>query len=543
MSHLNTSNSQQLVYDNTLLRLTVLGGLRMDGLDRMRVTLKLELPDSPRPPLRHNLDLYNDTQLEKLIRKTAERLEVGTSLVSASLSELTGQLEQYRLEQLSKEQQQQHQRPQLTPQEQEQALAFLGADNLLQRTNDMIGLSGVVGEETNRLLMYLIFTSRKRDQPLHVMSLGSSGTGKTHLQERVGRLMPEEDRIEITTLSENAFYYFGQRELRHRLILIEDLDGAEGVLYPMRELMSKKRISKTIAQKSSKGQTKTIQLVVEGPVSVSGCTTKESIYEDNANRSFLLYLDESPEQDERIMQYQRAMSAGKVDTVAEQQAATLLSNCQRMLKPVGVRNPYAEWLKIPQEVFKPRRSNAHYLAFIEAVTFYHQYQRAECVCPDTGQVYISTTLDDIASANVLIKDILLRKSDELSGACRNYLERLKKWVQTENKPAFTNAQARMALRENHSNQKRYMLQLQQTGMIQRLRGDKKHGYYYQITSMEEYEKLRAGITGMLDHILNQAHTAVHGSPVVHPVTEPLKPAPHQGKPRKFRSSVTKPEQG
>jgi len=29
-------------------------------------------------PLNHNLDLYNDVQVEKLIRKAAEHLEVGT---------------------------------------------------------------------------------------------------------------------------------------------------------------------------------------------------------------------------------------------------------------------------------------------------------------------------------------------------------------------------------------------------------------------------------------------------------------------------------
>ena len=50
--------------------------------------------------------------------------------------------------------------------------------------------------------------------PLHIVSLGASGTGKTHLQEKVGELIPEEDKLEITSLSENAFYYFGQRELK-----------------------------------------------------------------------------------------------------------------------------------------------------------------------------------------------------------------------------------------------------------------------------------------------------------------------------------------
>lgn len=101
------------------------------------------------------------------------------------------------------------------------------------KTNELIGLSGVIGEEVNRLLMYLIFTSRKREQSLHIIRLGSSPPrriGKTYLQEKVGELIPTEDKLEITVLSENALYYFGQHELQHKLILIEDLDGAGTVL-------------------------------------------------------------------------------------------------------------------------------------------------------------------------------------------------------------------------------------------------------------------------------------------------------------------------
>lgn len=50
----------------------------------------------------------------------------------------------------------------------EQTIQFLEQKDLLQRVNEMIGKSGVIGEETNSLLMYLIFTSRKREHPLSV---------------------------------------------------------------------------------------------------------------------------------------------------------------------------------------------------------------------------------------------------------------------------------------------------------------------------------------------------------------------------------------
>jgi hypothetical protein len=512
---INFDTPESLVYENQQLRLTVLGGVKLDGLDRLRVTLKIELPKSTTPPVRHNLDLYNDTQLEKLVRKTAERLEIGTSVIAASIAELTEQLEAWRMEQIKNIQPEMPQRPVLSDEEHVAAECFLREPNLMERTNEQIGQSGILGEEVNRLIMYLIFTSRKRPHPLHVVSLGASGTGKTHLQEKVGELIPEEDKIEITTLSENAFYYFGQRELKHKLILIEDLDGAEDVLYPLRELQSKKKISKTVAHKNNKGETRSVHLVVEGPVSVAGCTTREQLYEDNANRSFLLYLDESKEQDARVMAYQRSLSAGRVDQQAQEKAAQLLRNCQRLLEPVRVVNPYAELLHIPVEVLKPRRTNNHYLQFIEAVTFYHQKQRTECADPASGEVYIETTIEDIEHANALLKHVLLHKSDQLTGACRTHFEKLKLFLIGEGSKQFHNQQISKLFRIPITTVKRYHLELTLGGYLkaQKLKGSK--AYTYEIADYHEYQQLQDRVKTVLDEALTAVKEQLsEQSPVV-----------------------------
>jgi len=517
----NITNPESLIYQNEILQLTVLGGIKLDGLDRMRATLKIELKNTSIPPVRHNLDLYNDTQTEKLIRKTAEKLEIGTSVIAASLAELTEQLEAYRIEQIKNAAPEMPQRPTLTAEQRKEAEDFLKSKNLMQQTNELIGKSGMIGEESNRLLMYLIFTSRKLNQPLHIVSLGASGTGKTHLQEKIGELIPEEDKIEITVLSENAFYYFGQRELKNKLILIEDLDGAESSLYPLRELQSKKRISKTIAHKNTKGETRTIHLVVEGPVSVSGCTTQEQIYEDNANRSFLIYLDESKEQDKKIMEYQRKSSAGKVNGEEEQAAQELMKNCQRILEPIKIINPFAELLNIPEAVLKPRRTNNHYLQFIEVVTYYHQFQREQKADEQTGEIYIETTLEDVAEANRLLKEILLRKSDELTGACRNYLESIKSYLEQEGKKQFTNREIRKALKVNQSNQKRYNLSLTNNYYIKKVKGKTGTSYQYEIVSYKEFQELRNHITSVLDNNLQKLDQFASPLPV-QKVNEPVK---------------------
>ncbi|WP_315824050.1 hypothetical protein [Paraflavitalea speifideaquila] len=203
----------------------------------------------------------------------------------------------------------------------------------------MIRQSGIVGEETNSLIAYLVYCTRKQAVPLHVMFLGTSGSGKTWLQEKISELIPKEDKIEITQITENALYYFKQHELQNKLILIEDLDGAMTVFYPLRELQTKRRISKTVTLKDSKGNLKTITLTVEGPVCVSGCTTKENIYEDNANRCLLLYTDMTKDQDRRINEYQAKLAAGEVNRERKTNTRNCLKTCSGSYVPSRLLTP------------------------------------------------------------------------------------------------------------------------------------------------------------------------------------------------------------
>jgi len=558
ISKINTTNPEAITYQTEELLFTILGGIKLEGLDRLRVTLKTEVldrkfkhylnnPDIADLALRQNLDLYNDTQTEKLIRKTADRLEVGSTTIAKSIADITNQLEIYRLQQIEQSATTTKIKTKLlTEEERQSATTFLSSPELMQRTSEAIKQSGVIGEENNALLMYTIFTSRKREHPLHIVSLGSSGTGKTYLQEKVSELIPDEDKEEITSLSENAFYYFGKTELKNKLILIEDLDGALSSMFPLRELQSKKRITKRISIKDNKGTTKTISVTVEGPICVAGCTTHESIYEDNANRSFLIYLDESKEQDELIMQRQRKASAGLLNIEQENKIKSLMQNTQRILQPITIRNPYAEHLKLPEEVFKPRRTNTHYLAFIEAITFYHQYQREQKADEQSGEIYIETSLTDIEEANKLIKEILLRKSDELNTACRRYFEYLKAYLKTENKTAFTTKEVRHALRTNHSSQKRYMLQLVQNNYIKKSTGNKAKGYTYEIVSYEEYETLKNSISTVLDEILNKlkegkknliVQNKLNSLQVVQAQNEPLKTTHRKAKTKEVQKFI------
>lgn len=508
MTKLNIDNSESLEYTNDLLKQTVLGGIKLEGLDRMRVTLKIELVDSSRPPVRHNLDLYNDNQLEKLIRKIAERMEIGTSVIVASLSELTEELEKYRLEETKRMQSADVNKLRLTDAQRKDAIAHLQTQNLLQETSNDLQKSGIQGEESNALILYLAMTSRKMHDPLSVICLAKSGTGKSYLMEKVAECIPHTDRKEHTQFSGNSFYYFKREEIKGTVFLIEDLDGAQAVMFPIRELQTKKRISKTVTIKDKNGQMRTITLIVEGPVSVIGCTTKEKIYEDNANRAILIYLDDSKEQDNRIMAYQKQLRAGLVDTFTEKLLQEKLQHMQSVLEPIKVVNPFAPLIEIPKEVFKPRRTLPLLLSFIEAVTFYHQYKREQKAGKKTGEVFIEVHPEDVEKAIELMKDVLFRKADELSGASREFYE----WVTSEERKftdpnlnkgkGFFARDVRAESRIHPRTLNRYLNELTEYGLLQVTGGNKNTtGYSYKLLPKQSITELQQSITIQLNNVI------------------------------------------
>jgi predicted transcriptional regulator len=513
MAKLITDNPELLIYIDGKLHITVLGGIKLTGLDRLKVTLKLGLIGKLNTAYRHNLDLYNGIQAEQLIEKASEMLDISTSETSKTISNLTTELENYRAARLEEMKPKQVEKRELSEIERKQAITFLKSPHLLTRTKEAIAKSGLIGEETNSMIAYLTYTSRKRHVPLHLMCLGASGTGKTWLQEKVSELMPEEDKLEITTLSSNAFYYFGREELKHKLLLIEDLDGAESVLYPLRELQSKRKISKTVTLKDNKGNLKTVTLNVEGPVCVSGCTTREQLYEDNANRCILLYMDNSTEQDRKIMDYQRKLSAGQIDQSEEQQIRTQIKNVQRMLKPITVKNPYATYLRLPEAVFNPMRTMLLNLLFTETITYYHQYQRKLKTDKETGEQYIESTPEDIENAFLLLENTILKKSDELNDACRSFFEKLKAYLKNKDTDSFYSKEIRSAMRISPSSIGRYLYELERMGYIKIVRGNRYKGFEYKVNSWNDLESLQNDSRNMVKAILENIKTVTRNPPV------------------------------
>lgn len=371
---------------------------------------------------------------------------------------------------------------------------FLEQKNLLQNLNQLIEKSGIIGEENSRLLLFLITISYLNKSPLHGIVQGSSGSGKTHIISRIADLMPQEDVLRFTRITESSLYNWGEFDLFQKIIIIEDLDGLkEDALYALREFISNQVLRSSVTIKDKKGNNKSSHKIVKGQFSSLSATTKGETYEDNMSRSFLLAVDESKEQTQRIIHYQNQRNAGEIDRSEQEKAIGFIQKLVRTLKHLDVVNPYATKLNLPEKVHKIRRLNEMYQAVIKQVTFINQYQR------QTKKGYLITEIEDIEQATEVLFESIILKVDELDGSLRQFFEKLKKFIKSPEKD-FMQREIRQEFNLSKTQLQRYINTLLELEYIKQVGGFNNTGIRYKVSYWDNYQKLRAEIK---DYLLKQ----------------------------------------
>ena len=301
------------------------------------------------------------------------------------------------------------------------AVDFLMLPELLKELNKLIEQSGIIGEENSRLLLFLITISYLNKSPLHGIVQGSSGSGKTHIISRIADLMPQEDVLRFTRITESSLYNWGEFDLFQKIIIIEDLDGLkEDALYALREFISNQVLRSSVTIKDKKGNNKSSHKIVKGQFSSLSATTKGELYEDNMNRSFIVAINESEGQTEKIIHYQNQRNAGIINKEAEQKAINFIQKLVRNLKHYEVINPFATQIQLPNNVKNKRRLNEMFQSIIKQITLLHQYQR------ETKDNFLITEIEDIENAVEILFESIILKIDELDGSLRQFFEKLKK---------------------------------------------------------------------------------------------------------------------
>jgi hypothetical protein len=396
--------------------------------DRLRVRLRAASADRFHLD---TLDLYAGRSRTSFARAAAPLFAMSEAAIEGDLCLMIRKLEAIRAARKAEA------APQdgyaMTPDEEAEARELLKRPDILERVARDLEALGYVGENANKKIGYLITISRKLESPLSGVIISRAGAGKSRLMEALADLVPPEDLVSYTRITPQALYYAPNRSLKNKLMVAGEDEGLLGSDYAIRELISSKKIKLAAPMKDQvNGRMTTAEYEVEGPIALLFSTTQPAIHYENATRCFLLSLDESAEQTERVLNFQRRRKTldGIMRAIEARSLRRVHQNAQRLLKPLLVVNPFAEGLRFSALKIESRREHDKYLSLIEAVAFLKQHQREVKRLPADGREvqYIEVTQEDIADADRLMTEAFGDQDKELSGPSRRLLELVRKLV-------------------------------------------------------------------------------------------------------------------
>ncbi|MFW0739395.1 hypothetical protein [Flavobacterium sp. T12S277] len=481
----------------------VIGSLPMD-LGNLRLTIQI-IPNDSQKRLRVKIDLFDFTSVENQCRELSEKHGFDSTLLEADLLQFTDLLEDYRENLFNTEMNpvtDQYSEKELTPQASEKAVQFLSKPKLFESIDKLLGQSGIVGEEDNRILMFVLASSYKMPNTLHGLIQGSSGEGKSHLINGIAQCMPQEDVLNMTRITSKSLYHYREKELINKLILIQDFDGLdEDAQFAFREMQSAGFLNSSTVVKDLLGNNRAKMKKVEAHFASLTATTKAEVYYDNMSRSVVLGVDESLEQTLRIITVQNQKNAGISNAEREQEARQLLRNCLRVLKSYEVVNPFADKLMLPLEAKMLRRLNAQFQSFVAQITILNQYQRK---ADDKGRLI--ATEEDVRKAVEIFFSSIIIKVDELDKSTRQFFEKLKGYLRNQMSGTthrFTTREIRQELNISKTSAFKYMQTLQELEYIQAVEGSPNKGFKYVISYWDNLEKIKAKIKEDLNKQLDK----------------------------------------
>jgi len=323
---------------------------------------------------------------------------------------------------------------QVSAADRELGMGLLRDPELFTRIVDDLSSLGYVGEDLNKQLLYLCASSRKLDDPISVLILSQSAAGKSYLVETVRRLMPPEEVVAVTSLSDQALNYID--DLTHKFLILGEAVHGEVVEHQIREMLSGKELSRLVTVKDA--ETGKLQSrVVRTPVIVSSVLsgTNNALNPENASRCFVVNADESKTQTVRIHEAQRQKYSLEKLRTGRAEADHIIRThqaAQRLLTKCQIVNDFAPRLGFPTALMRSRRDHDRFLDLIACVCFVRQYQKREE--HDGALSYIRCDLEDYALAyRIMVEGVLASTMRELPAGAQLLYEELRKLARVEAK--------------------------------------------------------------------------------------------------------------
>jgi hypothetical protein len=411
-------------------------GLAAFGVDRLRVNVRVDPAGEICASRFHvdTFDLYSARSRQAFVEAAIKALHLAESDAAALAEEialLIAALEKERLT-LRQGKGEAAEPAVMSPSDREEALSFLRGDIVEALKADFLAM-GCVGEETALLIGYFAMVSRKLPEPLSVLFCARSGAGKSTLQDRLCALCPPEDLVKYTRISGQVLFYKDENALRHKLLVVDEEDGAAQAAYALRSLLSSGYLSCSVTRTDPRtGRPEADDRKVNGPVSNFLTTAHPEAFDfETRNRYVLVTIDESREQTKRILERQRWNETleGLMADERKKAIAKRHHDAQRLLEPLRVIIPVE--LTYPSGLLILRREHMKYLSLVKAITLLHQHQRPirSAIIDGRTVSYIEATEKDVEIARPLAALVLSRNLDELSPPSRSLLLALQEIVE------------------------------------------------------------------------------------------------------------------
>jgi len=474
---------------------------------KLKATVKGILYDKSKKRLHvDTVDFYSARSRNFLIKGLCDLFGTDESSIVQDVERLLELAEDYQ-----KPEQAQDGKKEMTARDKKAALAFLKNPDIFDEILVDFETLGYTGEEMNKLLCYIAAISRKMESPLSVMIQSRSAAGKSFLQDTVLSLIPEDDFVKYTRLTDQALFYKDKDSLKHKILAIEELDGTSGAVYSIRSIQSSKKISIAYTGKDpATGELKTQDNTVEGPLMVFITTTQVDIDGETASRFVFISIDESEHMTKKILAKQRQSQTmeGMISRLKSAEIIKKHQSANKLLKPLHVFNPYAELLTFTSKSLRARRDHTKYLNLILAITYLYQYQRKIRTMDYSSKTieYINVTLTDIEKANQIANEVLGRSLDELPPPSRALLKLIQEMViihckGKKIKPEeyhFTRRDIREYSTWSDFQVKTHIRQLEEMEYIYAVIGKKGKEYIYELLVTDSINEEKPFLVGLTD---------------------------------------------
>jgi DNA primase len=393
-------------------------GVKEIFVSSLRVQIKAEYEGEPQWD---GLDLYSSRSRTYYSNKLAEFYDIEAKIIEKHLIMILEYLEDERdrkLDELSGKKK----AVEMTEEERKLGMDFLTSPDMFDQIVADMETLGYVGEDLNKQLLYIAASSRKMDDPISILIISSSSAGKSYLVDTVKRLMPEEDVLSVTSLSDQALNYIPDGGLVHKFLILGEAVHSDIIEHQIRDMLSDHRLARIVTVKDEKtGRMVAETLTTECIVALVMSTTRHDINPENASRCFLINADESPAQTKRIHSLQRnkyslARYYEKKHTIP--QIIRKHRAAQRLLRKILIVNPFGKYLDFPHQLIRTRRDHDRFMDLIAGVCFQRQCRKEIKTKVDkvTGEVveYIECDLVDYEMAyNIMVNSVLSSTFAEL----------------------------------------------------------------------------------------------------------------------------------